>query len=109
MLLKRLVSWDKLLSLIAVLLVAGYVPAVAATPIDGDILRLRNLDVYQIEIHQDDLHTLLEKGEAGDWQVLAPVRDLADQNAVADLLRRLSRLTIADELAGDEALFGLDP
>lgn len=108
MLLKRLVSWAKLLSFFAVLMMVGLPTAMAATPIDGDILRLRNLDIYQIEILQNDLHTLLEKSEDG-WQVLAPVHDQADESSVNDLLRRLSRLTIADELSGDDSRFGLNP
>lgn len=108
MLLRRIVSRAQLVMLVVVLLFVLQHSALAATATDGDILGIRNANITRIELFHDDLHTHLQK-EGDNWVVLEPVSDRADQDAVNDLVRRLSRLTIADELTGDSPVFGFDP
>lgn len=73
-----------------------------------DLLGLKGFDVSQIEIARQNQSVVLQN-QANGWEVVRPVQDRADQQAVSDLLARLSNLTIADELTGDHPSFGFDP
>lgn len=81
----------------------------AAQAIDGDILQMRGLRIDRIEIHNRDYANVVLERNAGEWDVLEPVRDRANQAVVNDLLNRLARMTVADVLAGEDELFGFDP
>ncbi len=108
MLLKRLVSWAEVLLLVVAITAVAISSVSAASVTGGDILGLRGQDVRSVEIHHGDLVTLIEKS-GGEWNVLEPVSDRANQAAVEDMLQRLSGLTIADELSGNSPEFGFDP
>ena len=108
MVMRRILVWAAVLFFAVSTYAAGQSAGSTAARVDGDILRLGNLDVTRVEIEQGDQRTVLQRGADG-WMVLEPVSDRANQSAVSDLIRRLSRLTVADVLTGDHPTFGFDP
>jgi len=108
MVMRRILVWTAVLFVLFIWHAVDTRPLHAATVVDGDILGLGRIDIVRIEIEQGDLVTILERGAEG-WNVLAPVQDRANQEAVQELLARLTRLTIADVLGEDHPAYGFNP
>jgi len=103
----RILSISKLIAVVIAL--ALVVSAPAAFGASGpDLLGLAGFDVSRIEIERENQSVVLQK-DGAEWDVVLPVQDRADQQAVTNLLNRLANLTIADELSGDHPEFGFDP
>ena len=93
---------------VALLLLLAAPQGSALAAAGPDFLGLKGFDVSRIEIVRGNQSLVLQNA-SGVWQVLRPVQDRADQQAVADLLNRLSNLTIADVFTGDHPSFGFNP
>lgn len=106
---KSLFAPFAVLGLVLVFVWAMLGAAASAATAHGDILQLQEFHPAIVEIERDgEARVVLEK--SGDtWQLMAPVRDLADQQEVDNLIQRLGSLTIADVLPADLNIdFGLE-